>query len=78
LFQAGYGYDIQVGRPYWFFGFGLQRLVDLGISLPLWTDKSDGRTLPSFVTRRCATLGPTRPAPPHARFARARRSYTTS
>jgi len=28
-----------------------------------WTDKSDGRTLPSFVTRRCATLGPTRPAP---------------
>ncbi len=27
-----------------------------------WTDKSDGRTLPSFVTRRCATLGPTRPA----------------
>ena len=27
-----------------------------------WTDKSDGRTLPSFVTRRYATLGPTRPA----------------
>ena len=27
-----------------------------------WTDKSNGRTLPSFVTRRCATLGPARPA----------------
>jgi len=35
LFQAGYGYDIQVGRQYWFFGFGLQRLMDLGVSLPL-------------------------------------------
>ncbi len=32
----------------------------------------------SFVTRRCATLGPTAPPRPHARFARARRSYTTS
>ena len=27
-----------------------------------WTDKSDCRMLPSFVTRHCATLGPTRPA----------------
>jgi len=35
LFQAGYGYDIQVNRAYWYFGFGLQRLIDLGITLPV-------------------------------------------
>jgi hypothetical protein len=35
LFQAGYGYDIQVARPYWYIGFGLQRLIDLGITLPV-------------------------------------------
>ncbi len=40
LFQAGYGYDIQVGRAYWYFGFGLQRLIDLGVSLPVTGERS--------------------------------------
>jgi hypothetical protein len=40
LFQAGYGYDIQVNRAYWYFGFGLQRLIDLGISLPVGGGRS--------------------------------------
>jgi hypothetical protein len=35
LVQGGYGYDIQAGRAYWYVGFGLQRLIDLGITLPV-------------------------------------------
>lgn len=35
LLQVGYGYDLQVHRAYWYIGFGLQTLTDLGISLPV-------------------------------------------
>lgn len=35
LFQVGYGYDLQVGRSYWYLGVGLHTLADLGISFPV-------------------------------------------
>jgi hypothetical protein len=38
--QGGYGYDIQAGRAYWYIGFGLQRLIDLGITLPVGGGRS--------------------------------------
>lgn len=35
LCQIGYGYDLQVGRAYWYLGIGLHTLTDLGISIPI-------------------------------------------
>ena len=41
LVQAGYGYDLQAGRAYWYIGLGLQTLTDLGISLPVRAGASE-------------------------------------
>ncbi len=35
LLQAGVGYNFQAERSYWFIGFGLRSLTDLGVSLPV-------------------------------------------